>query len=64
MSFLPRSTFDELDKINRNFVWGESDRHKKIHLVAWNDLCKPKVIGGLGLRSVGNVNKTFMMKAD
>ena len=39
----------EIDKLNRNFLWGDTV-NKKVHLVNWNTVCQPKVIGGLGIR--------------
>ena len=35
---------------------------KKIPLVSWENVCKPKEYGGLGLRNASSVNKAFMVK--
>lgn len=59
---LPLSVCDELDKISRNFVWGEINGQRNVHMVAWRDPCKPKAVGGLGLGSSRVVNQAFMMK--
>lgn len=45
---LPMSTCDELDKINKRFLWGNSDRASKPHLVRWEYVCKTKRKDGLG----------------
>ena len=61
-AFLPATTCEALDKCNRNFLWGSSTEKKKIHLVAWDEVCKPKKKGGLGLRHAQLNNKAFLMK--
>ena len=35
----------KLDKINRDFLWGSEK--KKLHLVGWSKIIKPKEKGGL-----------------
>nr|KYP71696.1 Putative ribonuclease H protein At1g65750 family [Cajanus cajan] len=60
--YLPKSICDEVDRLCRNFLWGESSNHKKYHAIGWNKICRPKEAGGLGLRSMRNVNTTYMMK--
>lgn len=62
-TILPRSTCDAIDKKCRNFVWGDSQEGKKIHMVSWSNLCQPKRCGGLGIRTARNMNTAFMMKA-
>jgi len=52
-----------MDKKCRKFIWGDSNNQRKIHTVVWNQICKPKNVGGLGLRSSMKVNSAFMMKA-
>lgn len=47
---IPVSVCDKLDKINRNFLWGDTDKKKKMHLINWNKVCKSKDNGGLGIR--------------
>lgn len=34
----------------------------KSHLVAWNQVCRPKNYGGLGLRNLKALNEAQMMK--
>ena len=40
---------EKLDKINRDFLWGSSTEKKRLHLVAWSKVIKPKEEGGLGI---------------
>lgn len=35
---------------------------KKIHLVNWETLCKPKSLGGVGLRKACLMNKALLSK--
>ena len=49
---LPSHLCEKLDKINRDFLWGHStDGKKRMHLVRWNKIIKPKEKGGLGIHS-------------
>lgn len=61
-AILPRSVCDQVDKMCNSFVWGDSDSQRKVHLVAWDELCLPKNLGGLGLRDMTNFNKVAAMK--
>ena len=61
-AFLPGSTCDSIDKLNRNFLWGSSNERRKVHLVAWDKVCMKKNNGGLGLRHLKHQNLAFMSK--
>lgn len=58
----PLITYIEIDKVVRDFVWGSSDKGRKLHLVKWEEVCKPKGEGGLGLKKAEDMNKVFLMK--
>nr|KYP48048.1 LINE-1 reverse transcriptase isogeny [Cajanus cajan] len=60
--YLPRSTCDEIDRICRDFLWGGSRNNRRFHAIGWNKVCMAKEPGGLGLRSIRNVNTSFMIK--
>lgn len=60
---LPRALCDEIDRKCRNFIWGDSESQRHIHLASWSSICIPKKNGGLGLRTARDINTTFMMKA-
>ncbi|XP_052112461.1 uncharacterized protein LOC127744218 [Arachis duranensis] len=62
-AILPASTCNTIDRICRNFIWGDTDQNKKIHLLNWKMICEPKHTGGLGIRHASLGNKAFMMKA-
>ncbi|XP_019188879.1 PREDICTED: uncharacterized protein LOC109183149 [Ipomoea nil] len=59
---LEARTSKEIDKICRGFLWGDTDDKKKMHMVNWNDICKPKDSGGLGLRRCADFNDAFLAK--
>ncbi|GMP33310.1 hypothetical protein CsSME_00006692 [Camellia sinensis var. sinensis] len=63
-SKLPQSIYKQIDKLNRNFLWGDLERRKKIHLVNWKQVCKAKQTEGLGLRRVENQNLALLAKLD
>ncbi|KAI8550987.1 hypothetical protein RHMOL_Rhmol06G0149600 [Rhododendron molle] len=59
---LPVSVCDKLDRLNRNFLWGDSPDKKKIHLVKWDKVCKSKDRGGLGIKKARNQNMAILTK--
>lgn len=38
---------DKNDKLNRDFLWGDTENKKKVHLVKWDNVCKLKAPGGV-----------------
>lgn len=62
-AYVPKFICSEIDKRCRSFVWGESGPQRRMHLVKWENLCRPKSWGGLGLKSARHINKVFMLKA-
>lgn len=46
---LPVKVYNNLNKLNRNFLWGSLEELKTIHLIGWSKLVKPKGEGGLGV---------------
>lgn len=59
---LPRSTCDDIDRMSRRFLWGGDEDRRKVHLVSWQNVTKPKMEGGLGFRSMRQVNAAFLAK--
>ena len=46
----PKAVLKKIRAIQRNFLWGSSEVKQKWDLVDWDTVCKPKRVGGLGLR--------------
>ncbi|GLT46558.1 hypothetical protein SLA2020_203020 [Shorea laevis] len=59
---LPKATCDNIDRLNRDFLWGRSSGTHKLHLVGWDVVCSEKKAGGLGLRTARDNNKAFVSK--
>lgn len=43
---------------------GGHANNNKMHLVNWEEVCKPSDKGGLGLRKTNDFNKTLLAKLD
>lgn len=54
---LPSSVVDEIDKLCRQFLWGDKDGKRKLRYMAWEKIYTPKNLGGLGFRNGALWNK-------
>ena len=61
-TWLPQSTCDKIDKLNRNFLWGDTEEKKKVHLINWDTVCKSKEKDGLGLKKTRVNNLATLSK--
>lgn len=62
-AFIPRRLCDEIDKSCRRFFWGETENVRHMHSVSWSNICQPKELGGLSLRTARNINHASLVKA-
>ena len=49
-------------KIQWDFLWGWGIEGRKIVLIKWDNLCKPKLEGGLGIRHIEKANIALIAK--
>nr|KAJ0221381.1 hypothetical protein LSAT_V11C200050580 [Lactuca sativa] len=57
---LPKGIIKEVEKIMRNFLWSSGQSRKGVAKVSWNEICKPKMHGGLGLKNLKEWNIAFL----
>ncbi|XP_016470273.1 uncharacterized protein LOC107792565 [Nicotiana tabacum] len=50
------SVLKEADKICRDYLWGSTEDHRKLPLLAWDIVCTPKKYGGLNIKGCRNWN--------
>ncbi|POO03733.1 hypothetical protein TorRG33x02_000370 [Trema orientale] len=58
----PKATCEKIDSIVRDFWWRRVGQNRMLYLKAWDDLCKPKALGGLGFQRMKIINDIFMTK--
>lgn len=59
---LPATTIVDLDRMCNDFLWGEKDAKKKIHLVGKDSTFLPKDQGGLGIRAHKDLSTIYMAR--
>ncbi|KAJ0601850.1 putative RNA-directed DNA polymerase [Helianthus annuus] len=58
----PIQILKELERLRRDFLWGNTPEHKRATWVAWNDIMAPKEAGGVGIGSLKEVNFALLAK--
>lgn len=59
---LPNVCITEIEKLFAAFLWSGPDLNPRKAKVAWSEVCKPKDEGGLGIRSLKEVNTVSILK--
>ena len=60
---VPTKNCDKLDSLSRRFWWKPKDKDGRfIAWNAWDKLCHPKSMGGLGFKKAKEVNSTLLVK--
>jgi hypothetical protein len=64
LSFLkiPMLVWKKVCRIQREFLWGCKGGRARISWVKWDTVCKPKKLGGLGVRDIRAVNISLLAK--
>lgn len=61
-NLLSKGCTKKIQKLQRNFIWGDSELKRKHHAVGWDTITKAKSDGGLGMRDLNTMNQTCIMK--
>ncbi|XP_052114169.1 uncharacterized mitochondrial protein AtMg00310-like [Arachis duranensis] len=61
-SRVPKYICKSIEKSQRQFIWGSNENERKIHMVSWETMCKPKEAGGLALKNLERMNTAFIAK--
>lgn len=62
-AYIPRHLCDDIDKRCKSFLWGDAEGVRHLHTVSWENVCRPKKWGGLGLRTARSINQASLIKA-
>lgn len=58
----PAAVANRIESLRQNFLWCGRDEGKKLPLLKWNKVCKPKREGGLGIRPLKLMNAALLGK--
>ncbi|XP_019225084.1 PREDICTED: uncharacterized protein LOC109206689, partial [Nicotiana attenuata] len=53
---LPQSVIKAIDRKCREYLWGTTEGHRKMALISWEVLCRPKKYGGMNIKGCKNWN--------
>ncbi|XP_071680070.1 uncharacterized protein [Lolium perenne] len=59
---LPQGLCQHIDSLIRKFWWGSKDGKRKTCWVAWEEMTKPKSLGGLGFRDIELFNLALLAR--
>ncbi|XP_057432142.1 uncharacterized protein LOC130724891 [Lotus japonicus] len=59
---MPSGVVNTCNSIMREFLWGGGGEVRKIAWVSWTSICKPKEVGGLGIKDLSIFNKSLLGK--
>lgn len=59
---IPVKVAKKLEAIECCFLWGDEEGNRKYHLVNWGDIKKPIMQGGLGIKSIVELNVALKAK--
>ncbi|KAI8543503.1 hypothetical protein RHMOL_Rhmol08G0223300 [Rhododendron molle] len=59
---MPLAVANAMEKLQRQFFWGDTADKKKLHLVKWETIAKKKEFGGLGVRRMMQQNLALLSR--
>lgn len=59
---LPDEVHNSFDKVLSRFFWQVMNDQQKYHMVKWVDICMPKDLGVLGIRSSLRMNVALVLR--
>lgn len=59
---MPAKVANKIEKIQRQFLWGDSDNKRRLHLVNWEKIRRHKKHGGLGIKRLLEHNSALLAK--
>lgn len=59
---LPHQPCHDLNQLMARFWWGANGDNRKIHWIAWNNLCCPKADGSLGFQNLHHFTRALLEK--
>ena len=57
-----KSILNDIERFQRNFVWGHDFNQRKLHMISQNSFCRPKLQGGLGFKNLANMIQACLLK--
>lgn len=57
---MPVAVARRLEKMQRQFFWGDSNDKRKMHLVSWDEIRRKKDGGGLGVKRLLQQNQALL----
>ena len=59
---LPQGITNKLRSTTSNFWWSSKQNSRCLHWIAWDEICTPKDLGGLGFRNLHDFNIALLAK--
>ncbi|KAH9292951.1 hypothetical protein KI387_041863, partial [Taxus chinensis] len=53
---------EKIERIQKKNLWQGMEEKFKFHLVAWDKVCTPKSMGGLGIKNIEKMNEALIAK--